>query len=766
MKKIKLNRILSNNYERFIEIGYYIFLALLTILMLSFVLKLWDKDLTVPFSYTIDAFGPLKEVKNMILGNGLYNMPQLAAPLGGTEELTVKGFLWHFLWLKILTFFTDQPGLVINLYFLIGFPLTSMTSFWVLRRFNVKRILAAVLSIVYCFLPYHFYKGTFHIFYASYYLIPLACLVIICLLMDKTKDKIFSSQKQFLVFSIIICVLIGISDTYYGAFLCILLFFSGIYATFIHKRIKPLVNSFIYIFVTGISVLIAISPTIIYTVVNKTENVFSGERSLYDIELYSLKLTHLLLPMHGHRIDFLNNLRINYDSNSIMAPESSYVALGIIMALSFLISIFFVFIRINCRSREEICILGKINLFIILLCSIGGLNVFIGMFLTTSIRSYARIIVFLAFFSALAGSLILNDIIDKIKIKYRKLAQIILAIIILAIVIVDQTSGNFSKLGYYEVFSNSINMPYDEIKDVYESDEKFVKEVEASIDDGDMILQFPIISNSIYDSFPNGASGAYGMIRPFLHSSGKAKWSHGAQKGDKNDKWLSVLKTYSYEDIIKIASIIGFRGVYIDSKGFDQNDLNILLEYLDEITGEEPIISPNGDLYYYDLKNYNKEVRDSLKNDLDKCKEKVSKLGDLNNYYVINAADLYYEGEYKKTDDGVKMKNGTIQFGPYINLPSGKYKITLYGENLKLADIQAYTDADNIGHNLNIDILEKTNKKIVYEINSKEAYNKLECYVKCNEDSIIEKYEIEKVDGGKDLSKFKKEIDIILSKID
>ena len=140
------------------------FLAVLTVIILGYVLKLWDKDLTIPFSYNIDALGPLKEIKNMILGNSLYEMPQLGAPLGGTEQLTIKGFLWHFLMLKILTLFTNEVGLVINMYYLIGFPITSLIMFWVLRKLKINRIFSMVFSIVFCFLPYHFYKGTFHIF--------------------------------------------------------------------------------------------------------------------------------------------------------------------------------------------------------------------------------------------------------------------------------------------------------------------------------------------------------------------------------------------------------------------------------------------------------------------------------------------------------------------------------------------------------------------------------------------------------------------------
>ena len=219
----------------------------------------------------------------------------------------------------------------------------------------------------------------------------------------------------------------------------------------------------------------AVAPTFLYTMTHNAENVFSSSRSIYDIELYSLKLAHLILPMHGHRIDGLNNLRIAYDQNTILAPESSYIALGIIMALGFLFSIACVFIKVKFFDEKLVTILGKLNLFTILVSTIGGLDVFIGMFLTTSIRSYARIVVFIACFSAVSGALLLNSIIKNLKIKKIGIVNFCIAVILLFIAIFDQTSPNFEKLGYYEVFSNSINLPYNEIIELYNSDKEFVK---------------------------------------------------------------------------------------------------------------------------------------------------------------------------------------------------------------------------------------------------------------------------------------------------
>lgn len=105
-------------------------------------------------------------------------MPQVAAPLGGDETRAIKGFIIHHLFLKVLAYITGSAPLSVNLYYLISYPLTAALSFFSMKKIGLGRISSFVLSVLYAFLPYHFYKSTYHLYLACYYLIPLACLVI------------------------------------------------------------------------------------------------------------------------------------------------------------------------------------------------------------------------------------------------------------------------------------------------------------------------------------------------------------------------------------------------------------------------------------------------------------------------------------------------------------------------------------------------------------------------------------------------------------
>src|SRR5262249_9193160 len=56
------------------------------------------------------------------------------------------------------------------------------TSLFVLRHFGVTTPVALAASLLFAFLPYHFWRGTYHYFLSLYYPIPLAVMVALWIL--------------------------------------------------------------------------------------------------------------------------------------------------------------------------------------------------------------------------------------------------------------------------------------------------------------------------------------------------------------------------------------------------------------------------------------------------------------------------------------------------------------------------------------------------------------------------------------------------------
>src|SRR6185369_15166668 len=85
----------------------------------------------------------------------------------------------YFLLIKLISLFTSDYAVIINLFFLLSFPLTTAIAFYVLRRFGLSYFPAALGSLLYTFLPFHLVRGQHHVFLTSYYLVPLMVMVIL-----------------------------------------------------------------------------------------------------------------------------------------------------------------------------------------------------------------------------------------------------------------------------------------------------------------------------------------------------------------------------------------------------------------------------------------------------------------------------------------------------------------------------------------------------------------------------------------------------------
>jgi phosphoglycerol transferase len=66
---------------------------------------------------------------------------------------------FHFVLIKLLSLFTSDHALVINLFYLLTFPLTALTALYFFRHFKFSFGPAVVGSLLYAFLPYHFFRS-------------------------------------------------------------------------------------------------------------------------------------------------------------------------------------------------------------------------------------------------------------------------------------------------------------------------------------------------------------------------------------------------------------------------------------------------------------------------------------------------------------------------------------------------------------------------------------------------------------------------------
>jgi hypothetical protein len=586
-------------------IGAYVGTIALSLLILLWVMRLWRADLAIPFFYHVggDVFFHSMLTKGL-LDNGWYlHNNFIGMPTGlGLHDFPQTHNL-DFLLMKFIALFTSNFSITLNIYFLIAFPLTAVASLYTFRYFNLSYSTSIIGSILFAFLPYHFFRGQAHVFLASYYLIPLIVLVVllVCLhkhiFYSKTGDwrSIWTCIGRKSIISIVFCVSIASVDVYYVFFATFFLFVAGAFAYF-HKR-EPwnLLTPAIFIIIIFLVFVINILPTIIYAY-EHGKNMDVGKRPPEDAEIYGMKIVQLLLPISGHRISSLAKLKEAYNRRSAgLVNENDTVSLGAIGGFGFLMLIgWLVCRRPEFRNGELCSSLAVLNISAVLLATVGGFGSLFAFLISPQIRAYNRMSVYIAFFSLFAVALLGENLMRRwAKSKSSRCLFSGSSGLILLIGILDQTSPHFVP-------------PYEHIKAEYNSDADFVGRIEALVPENTMIFQLP------YMPFPEHPPvhrmQDSDLFRGYLHSR-TLRWSYGAMKGREGDAWQREVVRKPINELVETLAFIGFSGIYLDRYGYADHGEALetkLSAYLDVL----PIVSANQRLVFFNLAKFTRKLRE------------------------------------------------------------------------------------------------------------------------------------------------------------
>jgi phosphoglycerol transferase len=565
-------------------------------------MELWNADLDIPFRYTEDTLWNCMSIKGVI-DNGWYLHNNF---VGMPTGLDIHDFpspdVFNFLLIKIISFFNSNYAFVMNFYFLLTFPLTTLAALFVFRNFHFSYAPSIVVSLLFTFLPYHFMRGEKHLFLASYFTIPLMVMVILWVFSDdnilfshnKDKDSLKFEFNFKSLACFVICLIVASTGIYYAFFACIFLIIAGIRVLIARKRKYSFLAVETLITVIIIGVLINILPNIVY-VYNHGMNAESLQRSPVEAEYYAMKIDQLILPVDGHRIEYMSDFKERYNEIAPFVNENTSSSLGIMGSIGFLLLISRLFWKTPQNHTMELSNnLTLLNLSAVLLATVGGFGYFIAL-IVPGIRSYNRISIYIAFFSLFAVNMLLENLYQKYKEKnFQRYLYYGFLGLLLTIGVLDQTNKTF--VPQYEL-----------IKSEYINDSEFINKVESSLPEYTMIFQLP------YMSFPENLQflkmGDYQLFRGYIHSK-TLRWSYGTMKGREGDRWQRVVTSRPTDEFLKSLSTEGFQGVYVDREGYEDSGAGIEAE-LKRLLDTEPIISANNRLAFYSMEEYNKKLNDT-----------------------------------------------------------------------------------------------------------------------------------------------------------
>ncbi|MGG3284301.1 hypothetical protein [Paenibacillus solani] len=551
-------------------------------------LELWRADLGIPFNFVGDSLSTNAIVKTVVDYGWYIENPSLGAPYElNMNDYPLGGDNLNFVIIKIISFFSNDYAVVSNVFYLLTFYLAFLFSYFVFRELQTSPMLSVAGSLLFTFLPYHYFRGSGgHLFLTCYYGIPLVILIAKFIVDDKYNYSIFKfdkEKKKITILGLISSAIIASTGVYYAFFTIFLWFVAGIYTVINKKTFKSFYNSILLICFTVGILIINYFPTLYFKLTHPT-NLEAANRSPVDAEIYGLKIIQLFLPILGHRINKLNEVAHSYFNTAPLVNENHTVSLGILGSLGFIVLILFLFVRNNLKNHtlRTIQDFSIFNISVLLLSTIGGMGSIFAFAVTPSIRGYNRVLPIIAFLSFFAFISILQIMKSKVKIPYRAVLSLLICILVV-LGLLDQTSKSFVP-------------QYDSLKAEYINDHLYFARIERSVKSGS-VFQLP------YAPFPESPNinnmGGYEPLKAYMHTTASVKWSYGALRGSTADITIREISSKPIKELVDNISLLGFKGILLDRNGYE--DSSGIERELISITGATPFISENSRYFFVKL---------------------------------------------------------------------------------------------------------------------------------------------------------------------
>ena len=570
--------------------------ALIPLAVILLLIRPWENGLGVPFASGGDFTATGASIKGVLQNRSWLVNPSLGAPGVANSYETPGADTLFYLIIGALGITGAGWSVVMNLFYLLSYPVIGLATAFALRRLGSARVVAACGAIVYALLPYHWMRGESHLFLAFYATVPLLVLVAfrfggddVPLLGERMGDapRPWDVRSRRSIAALAICVVGAMTGVYYAFFGAALICFAGARAALRNREPRIALAALALAVLMGSVAIAQVVPSKIATA-QLPPNPSGLVRNPGQAEIAGLKVTQMFLPIDGHRIGAFARLKATYRAGlSQIGPslnnEANIASLGILLALGFLVSLLaFVFWPERGSPDgagsgwEAVRTAGFLNLCALLLATVGGFGAMLAVLLP-QIRSYNRISVFIGFVSLAALASLADRAFARWQGGWRRAALYAALAVVTALAVLDQTPVSLAVAPMQAA--------------QYRSGTAFGIAVTKALPAGAAVFQIP------YMPYPEPGGPFFGMqdydpLRGYVFTDG-LRWSYGTMKGRPDDAWQKATAALPPAEMIAVAKARGFTALWVQLNGYADGGTGIRAT-LTGLLGEPVAVSDDG----------------------------------------------------------------------------------------------------------------------------------------------------------------------------
>jgi phosphoglycerol transferase len=529
------------------------------LLVALWVVRIWEIDLRVPVLYEWDALLHLALIENLREGSWYFWANRLAAPFGqDVRDYPMGGENIHWLILKLLAMVTPNAAATATVYLVLTYVLVAVLTYVVARMLRLGSGAAAVVAMLFAFLPFHQMRWTMHLLRSGYYPVPLAGLAILWVLdwrrelIGRRIDGGTGWRRMRVAFVLATGVLLGSSDTQNALYAPLLLAPLALLVAVSERDLRPLTLALAFGVMAGGALALNNLPYFLARAA-RGPNPEAFTRKPIEQEIYGLRLARLVAPVEGHRLAPFAAASAAVANGP---PGEAGQSLGAIGTVGFVIGLAAVGAAAFGRPLVQaapvpLARLGMLMLTGVLWATVGGFSYLLSVAGLTQYRTWNRISLWIALFALLAVGSVLQRLFERVG--RRSITAVIVGVVI-AVGLLDQVPGTIRSFDPQRLARE------------WHADAAFFQQAEHALPPGAMVFEFPVML------FPEPGrvrrSGIpFEHFKPYLHTTA-LRFSYGGMAGRPESTWSENLDALGPAAATALIALAGFDGAFVDRRAY------------------------------------------------------------------------------------------------------------------------------------------------------------------------------------------------------